>query len=153
MVYKWYKLTWIDKQAAVYPQEGTDNTHLHKQMDTSCTSLQNDNPNLMQCNFNIYLSMHSSSESNILPVNHVGTRLRTCLEQMTVHMKKLLQTLPLSRYAGFKTPWKTGDGARGVHPDSNPLPLLNGTRKALQPGPPSLPGNRYLTAGCLQIHV
>lgn len=93
------------------------------------------------------------TEHNILPVDHAGARLGRCLKKVAVYMKKVLKTLLLPRSAGFETSWKTAGGARGVHPGSCPLPLVDGTGAAIQPRPPSLPGHRDLTTGCLEIHV
>lgn len=72
---------------------------------------------------------------------------------MAVYMKKLLQTLVVSRSAGFKASWKGAGEAWEVQPGSCPLSLLDGTGAAIQPRPPSLPGHRDLAAGCFEIHV
>ncbi len=59
----------------------------------------------------IFKCKHPSSDLNILPVDHAGTRLDGRLKQMAVHMKKLLQTLLLSRSAGFEASWEAAGGA------------------------------------------
>lgn len=106
-----------------------------------------------QCAHVIFKCMHLSSEHDILPVDHAGTRSHGCLKQMAVNMKKLLQTLLFLRSAGLEASRKTAGGTWGVPLGSCPLPLLVGTGAALQPQPPSLPGHGDITAGCLQIHV
>lgn len=105
------------------------------------------------CTHVVFKGMHLSSEHDILPVDHAGTRSHGCLKQMTVNMKKLLQTLLFLRSAGLKASRKAAGGARWVPLGSCPLPLQVGTGAALQPRPPSLPGHGDITAGCLQIHV
>lgn len=55
--------------------------------------------------------MHPSSEHNVLPVDHGGTRFGRCLKKVAVYMKKLLQTLLLLRSAGFEASWKAAGGA------------------------------------------
>lgn len=63
-----------------------------------------------QCAHVIFKCMHLSSEHDILPVDHAGTRSHGCLKQMAVNMKKLLQTLLFLRSAGLEASRKTAGG-------------------------------------------